>query len=82
MDASVNIYLALGLCKVCILIIRKICCTFYRDWRRLYQAAGLEKTANFVVKQTEKFGDTVGMALYSIEFAYSRWQCRRMIGLQ
>jgi hypothetical protein len=72
MGVSLKIYLALGFCKVCILIIGKICCTFYRDWRRLYQAAGLEETVRFVVKRAEKFGDTVGVAWYRMEFTYSR----------
>jgi len=81
LGASVKIYLTLGICKVCILIIRKISCAFSSRWRGLYQAARLKESVSGVVKQAEKFGATVGVAWYCIEFTYCRWQCRRMIGL-
>ena len=40
----------------------------------------MEETVSVVVKQAEKYGDTVGVAWYCVEFTYKRWQCRRIIG--
>ena len=81
LGASLKIYLAPGICKVCILIIRKISCAFSSRWRGLQQAARLKESVSSVVKQAEKFGDTVGAAWYCIEFTDCRWQCLRMMGL-